>query len=579
MTASTESTRPAVAAPSVSRKNTLSKVAKLFGAGSKSSVNVSTDSHSHTAESSPVVKPLPNSHGPSKLKKNIGGSSPPLIAGQLPAGQSGSGGKSMITPITSSSSSSVRSSISGVSLSSTSPTTANGSLKVREGSNAPPSNESSANIGSHSSVTNILTLNSSSSATSAFGCRFIMHEDGSHEHHLKNAKRQEKLSSMIKNMVGAQKIRGQAKSAVPDIMADTAKTNANQQRTDPPTLFAGLMKQMAESDGEKVPFSGASNGPEKRWYKNAAASESASSWTPELNNKDGRCFSEKYGRCQEVLGKGAFGVVRICHKKNANGSNKEMLYAVKEFKRKASEPPAKYSKRLASEFCISSSLRHTNIIMTFDLFQDAKGDYCEVMEYCAGGDLFTLIIAAGKLEYIEADCFFKQLIRGVVYMHDMGVCHRDLKPENLLLTSNGTLKIIDFGNSECFKMAWEKDIHLSGGVCGSSPYIAPEEYSQEEFDPRPVDIWACGVIYMAMRTGRQLWRTAQKDDEFFIKYLKGRREKGGYEPIENMKRARCRNVIYSMLDPVPHRRISGKQILNSEWGREIKCCNDGHAIK
>lgn len=129
---------------------------------------------------------------------------------------------------------------------------------------------------------------------------------------------------------------------------------------------------------------------------------------------------------------------------------------MKEFKRRTSESAEKYSKRLTSEFCISSSLHHTNIVTTLDLFQDAKGEYCEVMEYCAGGDLFTLVVAAGKLEYMEADCFFKQLIRGVVYMHEMGVCHRDLKPENLLLTHDGVLKITDFGNSECFKMAWEK---------------------------------------------------------------------------------------------------------------------------
>ena len=37
-------------------------------------------------------------------------------------------------------------------------------------------------------------------------------------------------------------------------------------------------------------------------------------------------------------------------------------------------------------------------------------------------------------------------------------------------------------------------------------HIAPEEYNQESFDPRCVDIWSCGVIYMAMRTGRQLWK-------------------------------------------------------------------------
>ncbi|PBP17704.1 serine/threonine-protein kinase hal4 [Diplocarpon rosae] len=284
---------------------------------------------------------------------------------------------------------------------------------------------------------------------------------------------------------------------------------------------------------------------------------------------------EKYGKCQEIVGRGAFGIVRISHKRTENGSG-EQLYAVKEFRRRPEETEKKYSKRLTSEFCISSSLRHPNVIHTLDLLQDSKGDYCEVMEFCAGGDLYTLVLAAGKLEAMEADCYFKQMMRGVEYMHEMGVAHRDLKPENLLLTTHGSLKITDFGNGECFRMAWESDAHMVTGLCGSAPYIAPEEYTDKEFDARAVDVWATGVIYMAMRTGRHLWRVAKKDDdEFYERYLEGRRDEEGYAPIESLQRARCRNVIYSILDPNPSRRITASQILKSEWGREIKLCKAG----
>ncbi|KAF6066777.1 Protein kinase domain family protein [Candida albicans] len=362
--------------------------------------------------------------------------------------------------------------------------------------------------------------------------RFVMLESGNHEHHLRSAKRQEKLSNMLKDLLGAKKLRGEAKSAVPDIFQGAMQSSTSQ------------LSQQQQQQPQPV--------------------------------KPPTLFAEKYGRCQEVVGRGSFGVVRISHKKLDSTSTTEKLFAVKEFKRKPNESEKKYNRRLTSEFCISSSLKHNNIIDTLDLLKDAKGDYCEVMEFCSGGDLYTLIIAAGKLEYAEADCFFKQLIRGVNYMHDMGVAHRDLKPENLLLTQNGVLKITDFGNSECFKMAWENEIQYSDGICGSSPYIAPEEYNQESFDPRCVDIWSCGVIYMAMRTGRQLWKLADpKKDEFFEEYLVKRKESSGYEPIESLKRARCRNVIYSILDPKPERRITGKQILSSEWGREIKVCEAG----
>ncbi|KAE8447415.1 Pkinase-domain-containing protein [Mollisiaceae sp. DMI_Dod_QoI] len=366
--------------------------------------------------------------------------------------------------------------------------------------------------------------------------RFIINPDiqGGHEHHLKSAKRQEKLSDMLRNVIS-----GKAKN--PD------HAHEGEQQL---SLMSSWVDQL-KSERDSLAS-------DKKGGPNATAT-----------------LVEKYGKCQEIVGRGAFGIVRISHKRTENGTG-EQLYAVKEFRRRPEENEKKYSKRLTSEFCISSSLRHPNVIHTLDLLQDSKGDYCEVMEFCAGGDLYTLVLAAGKLEVAEADCYFKQMMRGVEYMHEMGVAHRDLKPENLLLTTRGSLKITDFGNGECFRMAWEQDAHMVTGLCGSAPYIAPEEYIDKEFDARAVDVWATGVIYMAMRTGRHLWRVAKKDeDEFYERYLEGRRDEEGYAPIESLHRARCRNVIYSILDPNPSRRITASQVLKSEWGREIKLCKAG----
>ncbi|KAK6843764.1 Serine/threonine-protein kinase [Apiospora arundinis] len=358
--------------------------------------------------------------------------------------------------------------------------------------------------------------------------RYVLNPNvqGGHEHHLKGSRRQEKLTDMWKSLLGRKQEAPEADLSLVSSWVDTLKQEKDalaKDRRDGPNASTTLV--------------------------------------------------EKYGKCQEVVGRGAFGIVRISHKKVETG---EKLFAVKEFRRRPEETEKKYSKRLTAEFCISSSLRHPNVIHTLDLLKDQKGDYCEVMEYCSGGDLYTLVLAAGKLEVQEADCYFKQMMRGVEYMHEMGVAHRDLKPENLLLTSHGALKITDFGNGECFRMAWENDAHMVSGLCGSAPYIAPEEYIDKEFDARAVDIWACGVIYMAMRTGRHLWRVAKKEeDEFYERYLEGRRDEEGYGPIESLHRARCRNVIYSILDPNPSRRITASQVLKSEWGREIKICKAG----
>ena len=327
--------------------------------------------------------------------------------------------------------------------------------------------------------------------------RFEIAEDGTHTHYLKSTKRQEKLSDMVRDMLGGGKKKDH---------------DGGDQQLSLMSTWVDQLKSERESLAS-----------DKKGGPNSTAN-----------------LVEKYGKCQEIVGRGAFGIVRISHKQDPADAKNELLYAVKEFRKRPQETSKKYQKRLTSEFCISSSLRHPNIIHTLDLLQDAKGDYCEVMEYCAGGDLYTLILAAGTLTVPEADCYFKQLMRGVEYMHEMGVAHRDLKPENLLLTTHGALKITDFGNGECFRMAWEKEAHMTAGLCGSAPYIAPEEYQGGEFDPRAVDVWACGVIYMAMRTGRHLWRVARKDeDEFYERYLEGRRDEDGYAPIETLHRVRC----------------------------------------
>lgn len=325
--------------------------------------------------------------------------------------------------------------------------------------------------------------------------RFEILPDGKHQHTLKSAKRQEKLSDMLRDMLGGKK-----------------REEHGQDEHQQLSLMSSWVDQL-RNERERLAS-------DKKGGPNATAT-----------------LVQKYGKCQEIVGRGAFGIVRISHKPDPKDSKCEQLYAVKEFRRRPQESPKKYQKRLTSEFCISSSLRHPNVIHTLDLLQDAKGDYCEVMEFCAGGDLYTLVLAAGKLEVQEADCYFKQLMMGVEYLHEMGVAHRDLKPENLLLTTHGSLKITDFGNGECFRMAWEKEAHMTAGLCGSAPYIAPEEYTDKEFDPRAVDVWATGVIYMAMRTGRHLWRVAKRDeDEFFDRYVEGRRGDDGYGPIETLHR-------------------------------------------
>lgn len=316
-------------------------------------------------------------------------------------------------------------------------------------------------------------------------------------------------------------------------------------------------------------------------------------------------FVRKYGELQQVVGKGAFGTVRLSIKRNPD-SGEESVYAIKEFKYTNGESQKMYMRRLTSEFCIASSLKHTNVIQTMDLLQiHSDTTYSEVMEYCAGGDLHSLIASANTLGESESNCFFAQLINGVAFLHAMGVVHRDLKPENLLLTSDGCLKIADFGNSEVFRMPWEKKVRSSTAIRGSGPFIAPEEFTKKTFDARKVDMWACGIIYMCMRLGRYTWHEASGGDPIWDGYLY-KRERflelenatsvgselnnkinntsqvpehlnlTSLEQVSHMTLVwpnHIADVIENLLEPDTRRRWQAINVLDSEWFRRIDNCH------
>ncbi|KAF9898596.1 serine/threonine-protein kinase HAL4/sat4 [Lobosporangium transversale] len=282
---------------------------------------------------------------------------------------------------------------------------------------------------------------------------------------------------------------------------------------------------------------------------------------------------KKYGLCDKGnIGQGATAVVRLAHKLSSQDDS-EKLYAVKEFrKRRKNESEKEYVKKLTSEFCISSTLHHENVVETVDLVQDEQQHWCEVMEYCCGGDLYNAI-KHGQMSRVEIDCCFKQLMNGVAYLHSMGVAHRDIKPENLLLDGKGKLKITDFGVSDVFRMCWEKTPHLSKGLCGSEPYIAPEEFKNKEYDARRVDIWACGIVYYCMVYQGIPFRSATAQDPNYQHFLE-MRGVNNYEPFEKLP-VGCRKLMKRILDPNPETRITIEEIMEDEWFKSIETCIHG----
>lgn len=276
---------------------------------------------------------------------------------------------------------------------------------------------------------------------------------------------------------------------------------------------------------------------------------------------------KKYGTCERVaIGKGASAVVRIAHKRD---KSEDKVYAVKEFrKRRKNESEKDYVKKLTSEFCISSTLHHINVVETVDLVQDENQHWCEVMEYCPGGDLYAAI-KKGGMKSMEMDSYFKQTIHGIHYLHSMGVAHRDIKPENLLLDGKGHIKITDFGVSDVFRMCWEKSTHYSKGLCGSEPYIAPEQFEQKEYDARLVDIWAAAIVFYCMQCQELPWRVAKMSDPTFQDFVHSYLATTTPSPLPNLSPRECRPLLKKMLCPDPKMRIMTDDILKDAWLSQV----------
>ncbi|KAI5123729.1 hypothetical protein M0805_000322 [Coniferiporia weirii] len=287
-------------------------------------------------------------------------------------------------------------------------------------------------------------------------------------------------------------------------------------------------------------------------------------------------LSKKYGVCERIaIGKGATSVVRLAHKWDRS---EEKLYAVKEFrKRRKNETEKEYVKKLTAEFCISSTLHHMNIVETVDLVQDENKHWCEVMEFCPGGDLYAAI-KKGGMSPSEVECCFKQILTGVAYLHSQGVAHRDIKPENLFFNSRGQLKIGDYGASTVYRLPWETTVHMSTGLCGSEPYIAPEQFANKPYDARLVDIWACGIVYYCLHFQELPWRVAQPSDPLYAAYAtacaSSTPAQSSCPPtVNNLSPRACRPLIRKMLDPDSKSRWTIEEVISFPWVQSIDVCH------
>ncbi|SCV02536.1 LAMI_0H00298g1_1 [Lachancea mirantina] len=226
-------------------------------------------------------------------------------------------------------------------------------------------------------------------------------------------------------------------------------------------------------------------------------------------------YSKRYAKTGESLGAGAGGSVKLVRRLHDN-----KVFAVKEFRTKfESESKRDYVKKITSEYCIGTTLRHPNIIETVEIVYD-NNRILQVMEYC-DYDLFAIVMS-NKMSYEEISCCFKQILIGVQYLHSMGLAHRDLKLDNCVINRDGIVKLIDFGAAAVFSYPFSKTLVESSGIVGSDPYLAPEVCIFTKYDPRPVDVWSAAIIFACMILKKFPWKIPKLKDNSFKLFCSGR---------------------------------------------------------
>jgi serine/threonine protein kinase len=211
-------------------------------------------------------------------------------------------------------------------------------------------------------------------------------------------------------------------------------------------------------------------------------------------------------RVERPLGSGGVGVVYL-----ADHTSLDRKVAIKVLH------PAQAREKLAlerfqREARAVAALDHTNIVRVYDVTQ-VGGVHFLVMEYVDGTDLQTLVERTGRLHYAQAANYIAQAAAGLRHAHEKGFVHRDIKPANLILTKDGTIKILDLGLARSVVNPNDKLTNQMGEdhITGTVDFISPEQAMNVHIDARS-DIYSLGATFFALLAGQPPYSgsTAQK---------------------------------------------------------------------
>jgi len=201
----------------------------------------------------------------------------------------------------------------------------------------------------------------------------------------------------------------------------------------------------------------------------------------------------------ERLGEGGMGVVY-----KAEDTRLKRIVALKFLPPALTcDPEAK--ERFFHEAQAASALDHPNICAVHDIGETGEGQTYIVMA-CYEGETLKSRIEDGRLRIEDGIDIAIQIAEGLARAHVAGIVHRDIKPANIIVTNDGTVKIVDFGLA---KLSGGTLLTRTGSTLGTVAYMSPEQARSETVDAR-TDIWALGVVMYEMFTGRRPFESDQE---------------------------------------------------------------------
>ena len=255
----------------------------------------------------------------------------------------------------------------------------------------------------------------------------------------------------------------------------------------------------------------------------------------------------------ENIGQGMYGRVYKAKNKKEN-----KYYAIKRLNFK--DINEKEKKQINNEVSCIKKLKHPNIILYKDSFNDEDNYFNIVTTFCEGGDIYNKIQKQNG-EYFSEEQILNwavQILLGLDYIHKNDIIHRDIKPQNIFIKNHHIICIGDFGIA---KIITQIQTQTMTSIIGTPLYMSPESFNDPHSKHFESDIWSAGCCLYEICNLKHAFGA----DRWELVFNKVRT--GKHQPVNKKYSNELRDIIDSMLNVKPINRPTIPKLLKSNFIR------------